>query len=81
MARSKETNISAEWTGPETLAESQLWEVKAGSVSIAFGAVGPDLDDGITMNAGDVIRIEAGEIVHYRRTSGQPAHLQREPKA
>lgn len=82
MARSIETAaLTADWSDAETMTESQLWQVKAGSVSVTFGVgAAPSLEAGITLLAGDVIRIEAGEIVRRRRTSGEPAILVREPK-
>lgn len=81
MARSKDTNIPRTWTDAETLAESQLWAVKAGCIAIAFGGGTPDNEDGIPFYTGDVLRLEAGETVQYRRLSHDAAHLQREPKA
>ena len=82
MARSIETStLTADWSDAETMAEAQLWQVKAGAVALTFGAgAAPSFDAGITLLAGDVIRIEAGEVVRRRRTSGEPAILVREPK-
>lgn len=80
MARSKNMNVSASWTAPETLSESQLWCVKSGSIAVALGEGTPDAEDGIPLNAGDVMFLLSGEIVRYRRISAAPAHLQREPK-
>lgn len=81
MARSVENNIGASWGDAETLAESQLWQVKSGAVAVTFGSGdAPSLEAGITLSAGDVIRMESGEVVRKRRVSSEEAVLVREPK-
>lgn len=77
---SRITNISdSAWSSPITLNAREVWQVQEGAVRLAFGADAPgDPSDALILDRRDVIEIEDGETVRYRRHSSSPAVLVRQ---
>jgi mannose-6-phosphate isomerase-like protein (cupin superfamily) len=75
-------NISeTAWSAAVTPDSREIWQVQAGAVIMSFGATAPtDPGDGIILRREDVIEIEQGEVVRYRRYTNSPAVLVRKAR-
>jgi len=71
------TNIPVTWSAGVTLAASEIWQCRSGSVLISGSDAG-DNDRGIRLVAGAAIEIRGGATVYFRRDTGSAAVIARE---
>lgn len=62
------TNATTDWSSAVTLSANEFWQVRVGPVYIATQASSAPgtANDGILLDAGDVIELANTEVVRYR---------------
>lgn len=62
------SDFTSAWSSSVTLAANEFWQVKIGPVLIATGAgtAPSELDDGLLLDAGDILALSNGDVVRYR---------------
>lgn len=71
------TDAAAGWSAPVTVAATELWQVRLGTVYLTTGP-GIDPDDGLELTQGFAVQFYAGVEVRYRKGAGVAPLLVRE---
>jgi hypothetical protein len=67
------------WSGAITLTTNEDWQVVSGGIFLSLNAVPDGLNDGITLNPGDIYQFRAGEVIRHRNTvSGLASQINRQ---
>lgn len=70
-------NATLEWSDPVTVQQTEIWQVRRGSVFITTTAA-PESDDGLAMVLRDGVRLSPGLSVRYRKEGETDALIVRE---
>jgi hypothetical protein len=71
------SDATTTWSGPQTLAQDEIWQTRYGSVFITT-TDSPAPEDGFNLLQGEGVLIRAGRTVRYRKAGATEALIVRE---
>ena len=71
------SDATTAWSGPQTLAQDEIWQTRFGSVFITT-TESPSDEDGFNLLQGEGVLIRAGRTVRYRKAGTTDALIVRE---